>query len=72
MVSELARSSATDQATATGDSELHSVCTELNNIGQLVDGLAIFTHIEGEESCIYRVVEELGKSERVYASRSNG
>ncbi|KAN0083977.1 CHAT domain containing protein [Tylopilus felleus] len=54
------------QATATGESELLAVGTELNNVGQLVDGLATFTHIEGEESCISRVVEELGKSERVH------
>ena len=54
------------QATAIGESELLSVGTELNNIGQLVDGLATFTRIEGEESCIPRVVEELGKSEWVH------
>ena len=54
------------QATATDESELHSVGTELNNISQLVDGLATFTRIEGEESRISRVVEELGKSEWVH------
>ena len=54
------------QATAISESELLSVGTELNNIGQLVDGLATFTRIEGEESCIPRVVEELGKSEWVH------
>ena len=51
------------QATATGESELLAVGTELNTVEQLVDGLATFTRIEGEESCIPRVVEELGKSE---------
>ncbi|KAN0100614.1 CHAT domain containing protein [Tylopilus felleus] len=54
------------QATASGESELLAVGTELNNVGQLVDGLATFTRIEGEESCISRVVEELGKSEWVH------
>ncbi|KAN0084272.1 CHAT domain containing protein [Tylopilus felleus] len=49
-----------------GESELHSVGEELNTIGRLVDGLATFTRIEGEESCIPRVVEELGKSEWVH------
>ncbi|KAN0085728.1 CHAT domain containing protein [Tylopilus felleus] len=54
------------QATAIGESELLSVGTELNNIGQLIDGLATFTRIEGEESHISRVVEQLGKSEWVH------
>ncbi|KAN0088740.1 CHAT domain containing protein [Tylopilus felleus] len=54
------------QATAAGESELHSVGTELNSIRQLVDGLATFTGMEGEESCISRVIEELGKSEWVH------
>ncbi|KAN0085712.1 CHAT domain containing protein [Tylopilus felleus] len=54
------------EATATGENELLAVGTELNNVGQLVDGLATFTRIEGEESCIPRVIEELGKSEWVH------
>ncbi|KAN0094931.1 CHAT domain containing protein [Tylopilus felleus] len=54
------------QATAIGESELLSVGLELDNIGRLVDGLATFTRVEGEESCIPRVVEELGKSEWVH------
>ena len=54
------------QATAIGESELHSVGTELNTIGQLVDGLATSTRIEGEGSCISRIIEELGKSEWVH------
>ena len=54
------------QATAIGESELHSVGEEMNTIGRLVDGLATFTRIEGEESCIPRVVKELGKSEWVH------
>jgi len=36
------------QATADGESELVSVSAELDNIGQLVDGLAIFTRIDGD------------------------
>jgi len=54
------------QAKAIGESELVSVGAELDNIGQLVDGLATFTRIDGEESCISRVVEELGKNEWVH------
>ena len=54
------------QAKATGESELFSVGAELGNIGQLVDGLATFTRIDGEESCTSRVVEELGKTQWVH------
>ena len=54
------------QATAAGESELLSVGAELANIGQLVDGLATFTRVDGEESCISRVVEELGKNDWVH------
>jgi CHAT domain-containing protein len=54
------------QAKATGESELLSVGAELDNIGQRVNGLATFTGIDGEESCISRVVEELGKNEWVH------
>jgi CHAT domain-containing protein/tetratricopeptide (TPR) repeat protein len=54
------------QAKAAGESELLSVGAELNNISQHVDGLATFTRIDGEESCISRVVEELGKNEWVH------
>ena len=54
------------QATAIGECELLSVGSELNNIGRLVDGLTTFTRIDGEESRISRVVEELGKSEWVH------
>ena len=54
------------QATAAGESKLLSVGAELANIGQLVDGLATFTRVDGEESCISRVVEELGKNEWVH------
>ena len=53
-------------ATAAGESELLSVGAELANIGQLVDGLATFTRVDGEESCISRVVEELEKNEWVH------
>ena len=54
------------QATAVGESELLSVGAELANIGQLVDGLATFTRIDGKESCIPRMIEELGKNEWVH------
>jgi CHAT domain-containing protein/TPR repeat protein len=54
------------QANATGESKLFSVGAELDDIGQQVDGLATFTRIDGEESCISRVVEELGKNEWVH------
>ena len=54
------------QATAAGESELFSVGAELANIGQCVSSLATFTRIDGEESCISRVVEELGKNEWVH------
>ena len=54
------------QAKAAGESELLSVGTELGKIGQYVDGLATFTRIDGEESCISRVVEEFGKNEWVH------
>ena len=57
---------AVGQAKAAGESELLSVGAELRNIGQRVDGLATFTRIDGEESCISRVVEELGKNEWVH------
>ncbi|KAF8132924.1 CHAT domain-containing protein [Boletus edulis] len=54
------------QANAIGQVELHSVGTELANIGQHIGGLASFTQIEGPESCISRVAEELCKSEWVH------
>ncbi|KAI9455530.1 TPR-like protein [Boletus coccyginus] len=54
------------QAKAVGESELDSVGAELDGIGQVVDGLATFTRIYGEESCISRVVEELGKNDWVH------
>ena len=54
------------QANATGESELLSVGTELTNIGQRIDGLARFMRIEGEESCISRVTEQLGKNQWVH------
>ena len=54
------------QATAAGESKLLSVGAELDNIGQFVDGLAMFTRIDGEECCISRMVEELGKNEWVH------
>ena len=57
---------AVGQAQAAGESELLSVGAELATIGQLVDGLATFTRIDGEESRTSRVVEELGKSEWVH------
>ncbi|KAI9567924.1 CHAT domain-containing protein [Boletus coccyginus] len=54
------------QAKAAGETELVSVGAELDNIGQLVEGLATFTRIDGEESCISRVVEELGRNNWVH------
>ena len=54
------------QAKAAGESELLSVGTELDNIAQRVDGFTTFTRIDGEESRISRVVEELGKNQWVH------
>ena len=54
------------QATAKGENELVSVATELANIEQRVGGLATFSHVEGQESCIARVSEELSKNEWVH------
>ncbi|KAH0827064.1 hypothetical protein J3R83DRAFT_4748, partial [Lanmaoa asiatica] len=54
------------QANAIGQSELVSVDAELANIGHCVDGLATFTRVEGTESCIARVTEELGKNDWVH------
>ena len=54
------------QAKAKGEKELVSVGAELTNIGRRVCGLATFTHIEGQESCIARVTEELRKNEWVH------
>ncbi|KAI9567996.1 CHAT domain-containing protein [Boletus coccyginus] len=54
------------QAKAVGESELVSVGAELDNICQLVEGLATFTRIDGEESRISRVVEELDKNNWVH------
>ena len=51
------------QAKAAGEGELLSVGTELDNIRQRVVGLATFMRIDGEESWIDRVVEELGENE---------
>ncbi|KAG8218161.1 hypothetical protein J3R82DRAFT_3709 [Butyriboletus roseoflavus] len=54
------------QATAKGENQLVSVGAELATIEQRVDGLATFTHIEGQESCIARVTEELRANEWVH------
>ncbi|KAF8122938.1 TPR-like protein [Boletus edulis] len=54
------------QANAIGQVELHSVGTELANIGQRIIGLASFTQIDGPESCISRVAEELYRTEWVH------
>ena len=51
------------QANAIGTSELASIGTELANIGQCIDGLAMFTRIEEQDSCISRVADELGQNE---------
>jgi len=54
------------QAKAAGENELVSVGAELDTIGQRVDGLAKFTRIDGEDSRISRVVEELDKNNWVH------
>ena len=54
------------QAKAAGENELLSVGTELDNIRQRVEGSASFTRIDGEDPCISRVVDELGKNEWVH------
>ena len=56
------------QANAEGENEIVSVGRELADIGQRVGGLTTttFTHIEGQDSCISRVSEELGKNEWVH------
>ncbi|KAF8441058.1 CHAT domain-containing protein, partial [Boletus edulis BED1] len=54
------------QAKNAGETELLSVGAELDIIGQRVDAFATFTCIDGEQSCISRVVEELGKNEWVH------
>ncbi|KAN0082482.1 CHAT domain containing protein [Tylopilus felleus] len=54
------------QANAVGESELFSVSSELANVGQCVDGLATFTQIEGPDSCISRVAEELRQTQWVH------
>ena len=54
------------QAATKGASELFFVGTELDNIGQLVDRLAVFRRIEGTASCISTVVNALGKNEWVH------
>ncbi|KAF8431491.1 CHAT domain-containing protein [Boletus edulis BED1] len=54
------------QANAIGQAELLSVGTELANIGQHIGGLASFTQIEGPESIISRVAEELCKTQWVH------
>jgi CHAT domain-containing protein/tetratricopeptide (TPR) repeat protein len=63
---EQTRFIAIGQAKAAGESELVSVGAELDTIGQRVDGLATFTRIDGEESCTFRVIEELGRNEWVH------
>ena len=54
------------QANAVGETKLFSVSSELAIVGQSVDGLATFTQIEGSESCISRVAEEIGRNQWVH------
>ena len=54
------------QAAAKDASQLLHVGTELDNIGRLVDGLAMFTRIEGQDACITNVADELGNNEWVH------
>ena len=65
---EMKRFIAIGQSQAYGFNQLlfPSVCAELDNVGQHIEGLATFTRIDGEESCTSRVVEELGKNEWVH------
>ncbi|KAG8217021.1 hypothetical protein J3R82DRAFT_7337 [Butyriboletus roseoflavus] len=70
-VSENCRPSSTSRSSAFwihfgGIGQTVSDGAELANTGQRVDGLAIFTHIEGQEASIARVTEELGKNEWVH------
>lgn len=50
------------QAKAAGEDEILSVGAELDNIGRRINDLAAFAPIDGKESCVPRVVEELGKN----------
>ena len=54
------------QANAEGENEIVSVGAELANIEQRVGGLTTFTCVEGQQSCIARVSEELSKNEWVH------
>ena len=54
------------QANAIGETKLFSVSSELAIVGQCVDDLATFTQIEGSESCISRVAEEIGRNQWVH------
>ena len=54
------------QANAEGENEIVSVGAELANIEQRVHGLTAFTCVEGAESCIARVSEELSDNEWVH------
>ena len=54
------------QANAEGENEIPSVGREVADIGQRVHGLTTFTHIEGQDSCIDRLSEELRKNEWVH------
>ncbi|KAG6369247.1 CHAT domain-containing protein [Boletus reticuloceps] len=54
------------QAKAAGESKVLSAGAELDIIGQRVDAFATFTRIDGKQSCISRVVEELGRNEWVH------
>lgn len=51
---------------AKGENELVSVGAELATIERRVNSLATFTHIDGQESCITRVTEELGMNKWVH------
>ncbi|KAN0082551.1 hypothetical protein V8E55_008346 [Tylopilus felleus] len=54
------------EANAVGESELFSVSSELETVGQCVDGLATFTRIEGPDSCMSCVAEELRQTQWVH------
>jgi len=57
---------AVGQATANGQSKLHSVGSELDIVAERMQGLATFTRLEGSQSNISRVSEELGKNNWVH------
>ena len=54
------------QAAAGGTNKLPCVSIELANISRLIGDLAVFKRIEGPDSCISKVADELGKNDWVH------